>query len=139
MKKKMKRRRVEKIRGRHLEGVIKKISSHHVPVSFPRSKIHLLALLHKMIEGGVYASLSSLIVDAVELTYGSSDIADIENLIVEEYAVKYNQHYESFAELLEDTTRRIGIVGFADQWNLQPEQLARLLYKYCRSLPDKVT
>ena len=133
------RQRTDRIRGRRLERVIKKISSHHVPISFPRGKIHLLALLHKMIEGGVYASLSSLIVDAVELTYGSSDIADIENLLIEEYAVRYGQQYESFAELVEKEVKRIGIVGLVDQWNLQPDQLARLLYKYCRSLPEKVT
>lgn len=123
----------EGIRGKKLTGIIPRISSHHIPVSFPMGRIHLLDMLHKMIKkDGVHASLGSLIVDAVELTYGSTNLSDIENLLVLDYARNRGQKYENFSDLIEDCVSKVGVKGLAEEWGLKDDQVARLLYNYCR-------
>lgn len=125
-------------RGRPFEGKPIDDIATRVSISWPKNAAHILDTLNQMVKiGFIRRSRSDIIVNAVSLVIGTTDITKLEGLIVDRCAtgrLPRPPTFKNFEDLFEWYMETFTVKQIIDIWGISKEEMARVLFKYCLNL-----
>ena len=119
--------------GRPFKNNIDKKTGLVLAISIPAPQYPLLLALNRLSEE-MCRSRSSIVCDALSIAFGSEDMNDVEDLILNKYADKIYagpRLFKTFDDVLEWELKQKSISQIAVLWHVSFQTLGKLMYRYC--------